>query len=121
MRGDGRIYQRGNVFWICYYLRGEKFREPARDKDGSGIRDARAAEKVLANRIKEVHADKIGARVFETPAARRLTIHDLLDTLKAQFEINGQASPQNLSHLRRADADFGHYLALALTPPKIEN
>jgi integrase len=114
MRGDGRIYQRGQIFWVCYYLRGKQFRESA------DTRDAKTAEKFLRARLKEVHADEIGAGVFTTPKARRLTIHDLLEALKADFELRGKASPQNLSHLRRADHDFGNYLAMGLTAERID-
>jgi len=97
MRGDGRIFLRGSTWWCCYYLRGEQFRESAHTSD------EKEARKFLRGRLKEVHGDEVGGPAFTTPAARRLTIHDLLETLKTQFELDGQASPQNLSHLKRGD------------------
>jgi integrase len=114
MRGDGRIYLRGSVYWACYYLRGVQHRE------STGGTNPKEAEKFLRARLKEVHADEIGARPFVTPQARRLTVHDLLEAVKAKFELNGQASPQNLSHLKRADEDFGNYLAVGLTSEIID-
>jgi integrase len=120
MRGDGRIYQRGNVFWIAYYLRGEKFREPARDKDNRPINDAKAAEKFLRARMKEVAADQIGARSFETPQARRLTVGDLLDGLESDYQLRGKASPQALSYIEQVRKDWGDKLAASITPGKID-
>jgi integrase len=46
---------------------------------------------------------------------RRLTVHDLLESLKAKYQANGQDSAQNLSHLKRADDDLGHLLACSAT------
>ena len=43
-------------------------------------------------------------RFTATPAVRRITIGDLLDELKAKFELDGQASPQDLSRLRKVSA-----------------
>jgi integrase len=114
MRGDGRIFLRGTTYWASYYLRGKEFRE------STGETEPDRAAKFLRNRLKEVHADDIGATTFITPQQRRLTVHDLLETLKAKFEMNGQDSAQNLSHLKKADEDFGHYLAMGLTPEHVD-
>jgi integrase len=113
-RGDGPCYLRGSVYWVCYYLRGTQYRESTNETD------EQKALKSLKARLKEVHADEIGARVFQTPQSRRLTVHDLLETLKAKFELAGQLSPQNKSHLKRADEDFGQHLAVALRPERID-
>jgi integrase len=113
-RGQGRIYLRGNLYWICYYLRGEQFRESA------GTSDAKQAQKMLNNRLREIGADLLGARAFTTPKASKLTCHDLLDALKADYALRGKDSGQNLSHLKRADDDFGTYVAATLTAEKID-
>jgi integrase len=115
-RGNGRIYPRGEVLWVAYHLRGKKIREST----GASVGDEKAAEKFLRNRLKEVHADELGARTFTTPKARRLTVHDLLEALKADLQLRGKFSPQNASHLKRADADFGSRLAVALTAEQID-
>src|SRR5258707_1253725 len=114
MRGDGRIYKRGNTYWICYYLRGQQFRESAETSD------EKQAGKFLKARLREVGADLLGARVFTTPKACKLTVGELLDALKAKYELEGKASRQNLSHLKRADGDFGNCLAMALSTEKID-
>jgi hypothetical protein len=65
--------------------------------------------------MREVGADKLGARPLVTPRMQRLTVHDLLEKLKTKHELKGQDSAQNLSHVKRADADFGHFRAIGLT------
>jgi hypothetical protein len=67
MRGDGRIFKRGSVYWVAYFLRGKEHREAARTKDGKNTSDPIAAERFLRTRLKDVHADEVGARTFTTP------------------------------------------------------
>ena len=107
MRKEGRIYlQEGSQNYMCSYsLRGVKHRESTHTSDED------EAQKFLRNRLREVGADIIGAKRFTTPQSRKLTVHDLLDSLKDNFELEEKLSPQNLSHLNRADKDFGHYIA----------
>ena len=114
MRGDGTIYQRGGVYWICYYLRGEQFRESAHTGDD------KEARKFLRKRMREVGCDLEGARPFQTPKANKLTVHDLLEALRADYVLRGKDSGQNLSHLKRADDDFGNHLAVALTSKQVD-
>jgi|HubBroStandDraft_2_1064218.scaffolds.fasta_scaffold32364_5 integrase len=113
-RGDGRVYLRGNTWWLSYWLRGVQYRQSTETSD------EQQARKMLKNKLKEVHADQIGARAFQTPKADRLTIHDLLESLKADYALRDKASGQNLSHLKRADEDFGTILAIALTPERVD-
>ena len=86
-RGNGRIYPRGEVLWVAYHLRGKKIR----DSTGASVGDEKAAEKFLRNRLKEVHADELGARTFTTPKARRLTVHDLLEASKRIYSFAGSS------------------------------
>jgi len=87
-RGDGRIFLRGNVWWISYYGPSEtepgrrvEFREP-----GGGSEEA--ARKYLRRRIREVGAALIGARRFYGPKLERLTMLELF----ANYEKNAQVS-----------------------------
>lgn len=111
-RGDGSVYlQPGSaVYWCCYSLRGKPYRQ------STGERDVEKARKFLKNKIKEVHAAQIGARPLITPAIQRATIGDLLARLKTKYELHipRQDSPQNLSVIKRATADFGERLAVGL-------
>jgi integrase len=113
-RGAGNVYRRGDTWWLVYWLRGERFRESAETCD------EKQARKMLRDKMKLIHADQVGAHVFQTPKADKLTIHDLLEALKADYTLRGKASGQNLSHIKRADQDFGDMLATALTPERID-
>jgi integrase len=115
MRGNGRIFPRGQIWWAAYYLRGKEFRE------STGEIDEGKAGKFLQRKLKEVGADQIGARAFVTPAASRLTIGELVAALEADFELRGIASAQNRSNLKRVTADFGEARAEALTAEKIDD
>jgi integrase len=107
-RGDGRTFLRGSIYWIAYSLRGREYRESAKTSDEN------EAGKFLKARMKQVGADQIGARKFTTPQACKLTCHDLLETLKAEFELDGKLSPQAASQIRRADRAFGNVPAANL-------
>jgi len=114
MRGDRRIYLRGSVYWVCYYLDGKQYRE------STGETDQKKAERFLQDRRDERGAAKIGARPFTPPKAKRITIAQLCQSLKAKYQLNEKASKQNLCHLARAKKDFGHFRAMELTSEYID-
>ena len=89
-RGDGRIYLRGSVYWACYYLRGVQYRESTKETD------QKKAEKFLQDRRDERGADKIGTKPFVTPKAKRITVAQLCQSLRAKYELHDKASKQNL-------------------------
>jgi integrase len=120
MRGDGRIFLRGSLYWVAYFLRGKEFREAAKTKDGKPITDPNEARKFLKARLREVGADLLGARTFVTPQASRLTVHELLEALRADYKLRGILSTQSESHIDRVDADFGQARASDLTAEKID-
>jgi integrase len=113
--GTGRVFERGGHLWVSYCYKGKEYRERACDKRGIPTDDAEEAEKCLKRRRDAMTTENGGGPQFETPAMRRLTIHDLLESLKAKYKANGQDSPQNLSHLKRADNDVGQLLACSVT------
>jgi len=45
MRGMGRVFKRGPVYWIAYYHRGKEYRESSESESES------AAKKLLKKRI----------------------------------------------------------------------
>jgi integrase len=115
-RGDGRVFLRkgSKMWWAAYYLRGKEIRE------STGELDEKKAEKYLRNRIIEVGADQRGLHKFTAPKNQKLTLHDLLESLKKDFELRGKLSPQNKSGLARAEADFGNYRAMGLTATQLD-
>lgn len=128
MRGDGRIFERPKrhaegcqcgdcpnpVYWCAYYLHGKEFRESTKETDPE------KAAKFLRRRLKDVHADQIGAQKFVEPKSQRLTIGDLLDGLRSDFELRGKLDTPLRGKLTRAKTDFGHYRAISLTARDVD-
>jgi hypothetical protein len=113
-RGEGSIFLRGRIYWICYYLRGKQFRESTQTSD------EKEARKYLKNRLIDVGADQRGIKKFITPQNSRLTVHDLIEALRAKLELDCKLSPQNKCELDRIDTDFGTARANALTSEAID-
>ncbi|MGC2769542.1 MAG: tyrosine-type recombinase/integrase [Candidatus Acidiferrum sp.] len=114
-RGDGRIFQRGRTWWVQFYVDGRQHRESAQTAD------RKKADQYLRNRLKEVHAHVLDAsKPFVTRKNKRRTIAELMDALKTDFEIRGKNSPQNLSDISRARADFGASRAGGLTAEEVD-
>ena len=89
-RGMGRIFQRGDVWWIAYYFSGKEVRESSRSPKEA---DAR---KLLRVRLKQIHGNRyVGAE------EERLTVANLLDSLIKHLETKGAKTVQRLkSHLK---------------------
>jgi len=116
----GSIYPRGKWFWCAYYRNGKLTREACKDKHGANTADAKTSEKFLQARIDALTTEKGGGPAFVTRAASKLTVGELADALKADYELRSKNSVQNLSHIARMKADFGDYLAVAITPEKVD-
>jgi integrase len=116
MRGDGSIYRRGATFWICVYVDGRQQRESAKTGDEA------TALKYLRNRLKEVHAHELDAsKPFLTQRARRRTVSDLMQALKADLEIRSRWNPQartTSDHVTRA---FGSMRATSLRAEDVDD
>jgi integrase len=112
-RGSGRIYQRGPVWWCQYNLDGRTYRESTK-KD-----NPEDAQKYLSHRLKQVGAAQLGVAAFVTPKSQRLTVAQLVESLRADFRLRGKASPQNLCHLAKLETDFGTFRASQLSSDEI--
>jgi integrase len=92
MRGMGRVFKRGPVYWVAYYHRGKEYRESAESENES------AAKKLLKKRIGEVAQGQLRGANQD-----RLTFDDLAQTLLADYQINGRRSLRSarlsISHL----------------------
>jgi hypothetical protein len=91
-RGNGRIFQRNgsSYWWIAFYAHGKEQREVARHPRTSNKLDATEdnrplAERFLKRRLGEVIAERHGGPSFVGPTQQRLTVSELLDSLKADF------------------------------------
>jgi integrase len=116
MRGDGRIYKRpGSSLWWCQYsLRGKVYRQSTDEPDEG------KALKFLKRKLKEVHADQIGARSFVGPQQERITVSGLLDALEADYKLRGKASPQFKAHLKPMREHFGDWRAVEVRAEAVD-
>lgn len=75
MRGDGSIYQRGNVWWIAYSFRGKSYRESAHTKNQI------EASKFLKKRLKQVERPN-----FVGSKEDKWTLADMKTRIDASYE-----------------------------------
>jgi integrase len=87
LRGFGRIYRRGRLWWIEYHHRGTSFRE------SSGSDKETKAGALLKRRLQE-----IGRGRFVGPSEDRLLLSEVLDGLKVDYERNGRRSLWTLTY-----------------------
>ena len=109
MRGMGRIFKRGSIYWIAYYFRGKEHRECSRSDNEN------QARKLLKKRIGEVaNGNLIG------PSEERMSFEDLARMLITDYEINGKRSLESvrlsIRHLREF---FGLDRAIDITADRV--
>lgn len=88
--GTGRIYQRGNIWWIDYSFRGERHRE------STGSTKKKDAKALLRKRMKEMGDG--GPMVNE----EEVEFSDLRDVVVTDYKVNGRKS------LDRVQLAFDH-------------
>ena len=111
MKGDGRVYQRGEVWWVAYYHDGRECRE------SSQSRSRKEAVRLLRQRIGEV---AMGIPLQGRPAqrrseTRRVKMLDLFDLLEHHFQLSGCTSRMNGLALKRLRRRFAGYTVRTCT------
>lgn len=110
MRGVGRTYRRGAIWWIRYWHHGREYRE------SSGSAREVDAVRLLKQRLKEM-----GRGRFVGPSEDRVLLTDLFDALLVDYRNNGRKSlsslPGRLAPLRAA---FALDRAVDVTEDRIE-
>lgn len=108
MRGEGRIYMRGSVYWIAYFVRGCEYRE-------AGGRTEKEAAKKLRSRLAEKHGDK-----FIGPSQERITVKELLDSLERHLKLKGAKALQTfIYHGIPIRKSFGPDRAVDITTERL--
>ena len=109
MRGMGRIFKRGPVYWVAYYHRGQEYRESSHSENES------QARKLLKQRLGEMSRGHLIG-----PSEERLSFEDLANMLLTDYEINGKRSIESvrlsIRHLREF---FGLGRAIDITPDRV--
>jgi integrase len=112
----GTIFARGSILWIRYGDgRGNEIRETTKSSD------PKLAEKMLANRIKQVHAAEINHQAFTVPKAHRLTVAEVLDQFETHYRLHGKWHEKLASDRRIIYARFGDYRVESVTRETIQN
>lgn len=83
-------------WWYSFTFRGRRYQK------SSGVENRKEAEAIEAAFRTSLAKGEVG--LVDRP---RFTIGQLLERLKVRYQIEGKASVQNLSLLKKIDADFG--------------
>lgn len=109
MKGMGRVFQRGPVWWIAYYHRGKELRESSHSQSQN------YAFKLLKKRLGEIGAGKFVGRAEE-----KLTFTQLAADLLADYEVNGKRSVVSVKlSVRHLQDFFGFDCALNITTDRV--
>ena len=110
MRGMGRVFLRGRVFWISFYHHGREIRESAETENES------AARKLLKRRLAETQTGRFVAD------EEKVTFENLVAGLTTDYKLNGRkslksAALNNIKHLR---GFFGFDRAVDITVDRLK-
>jgi len=109
MRGVGKVFQRGSIWWIRYSWRGKQYRE------SSGSETKQVAIDLLSKRVAERQQGRlIGPKIEKT------SFVDLCKLLDQDYKMNARRSrPQMLRRVKCLKKKFGMMLAIDVTPDKV--
>jgi hypothetical protein len=109
MRGMGRTFKRGSVWWVSYYHRGNEYRE-----------SSKSAKEADAKRLLKKRLGEIGQGRLVGPTEERVTFEDLASDYLNDFRLRGNRgvawAEYQVHHLRKF---FGFDRALDITTDRI--
>ena len=109
MKGNGRVFRRGQLWWIAYYDNGRECRE------SSGSRERKEAVRLLRQRLAEVTLGAPRSSVSKRATARAVTMQELFDLVENNLQLNRRTSHSNHACLRRMRKHFGRHTVHACT------
>ena len=109
MRGNGRVFQRGQVWWIAYYDHGRECRESSRS------RDRKIAVRLLRQRLGELAAGEVHTPTPRQSRLRAVMMRDLFDLVEQHYRLNNRLTPTHRSYLARLRRRFAPYTVRACT------
>lgn len=83
--GEGRVYQRGRVWWLQYSWQGRKIRESSHSTNKTD------AERLLRRRLAEIRTG-----LYEDPVKKDLPFRELADLIRADYRLNQRKSAKRL-------------------------
>ena len=103
MRGSGRVFQRGSIWWIAYYHSGQEYRE------SSKLRERKDAVRLLRQRLGEVASGALLVSRPDRTKAQIVMMQDLFDLVEEHYRLNNRTSSTNGTCLRRLRRRFAGY------------
>jgi len=105
------IYRRqdSGKYWFCCRINGRRYRQ------STGLENREAAEAYEAQFKINARLRKVG--LVEQP---RFMVSELLDRLKVRWQLEHKATPQNLSVIKKAKADWGTKMADEVTVEQLQ-
>jgi integrase len=117
MRGDGRVFRRGQKYWIAYYAPKNGKMVEVRESAGES---AKHADAQLRDRLHDVRNHKKGIKVFVGPKQERVTVAELLEDLERDHLVKKRSSWRKTnSHLTHIRAYFGSDRARSVTRSRL--
>jgi len=96
MKGDGRIYRRGKIWWAQFYVKGQLKRESAKTDD-----------KEVAKKFLRAKVGNAAQGIVELGMkADRVTLVDLVDALEADYSANANRSSRMIERVKQHLVDF---------------
>lgn len=113
--GEGRVFQRGSIWWIAYCAPVEGRSKEIRESAGKGA-SREDAEALKTRRLREVANARDGIRRFVGPRAERVTVKELLQKALARMEAAGRKSvDSSRSHANTVMERIGNHRAASVT------
>ena len=109
MRGFGRTFKRGSIWWIAYSYRGKEHRE-----------SAKSPREIDAKRLLRKRLGEIGQGTFTRPQVERVYVTDLLKLVEEDHIMHQRRSPSNKIFIDHIRNHFGSYRAIDVTPMHID-
>jgi integrase len=108
--GTGRVYRRGNTWWIDYGYRGDRHRESSNStRKGDAVA-------LLRRRMEEMGRGKLVGRSEE-----RVSFGDLMEIIETDYAMNGRKSLESLRHsIKHLEGFFGTSRALDITTDRVK-
>jgi integrase len=111
-KGMGRIFQRGDVWWIAYSHRGHEYRESTKTSGSKG--------ETLAGELLKKRLGEIGRGQLIGPQEEKVTFEEMAKDLERDYAINGKRSAETLGYrLRHLRAGFTMLRAVDITTDRI--
>jgi integrase len=82
MRGDGKLYQRGNVWWADYTVRGRRYQR------STGKTNQREANDWLSDQLRDAKQGKV-------IPCDKVTVSDLVRELFRQYDVSGRKTKED--------------------------